>query len=138
MADHHLEWHGEEAARYLRNLIVKRLHKAAITVKNQAKELLKTPGTGKGSGGRDKKGRFLKGVVTHSAPGEPPRKQTGYLRSRVGHEVDEETLTARVGTNVEYGKHLELGTRYGLAPRPWLRRALAEVASQINRIFAGD
>jgi len=75
-----------------------------------------------------------------SAPGEPPRKQTGRLRASVAYEVDEAALTARVGTNLDYGLYLELGTMRGLAPRPWLRRALAESQARINVILgtSGD
>lgn len=71
-----------------------------------------------------------------SAPGEPPHKQTGRLRASVAYEVDEGTLTGRVGTNVDYGKYLELGTKRGIAPRPWLRRALAESYGKIQEILA--
>ena len=52
------------------------------------------------------------------------------------HEVDAAALEARVGTNVEYGKHLELGTKRGILPRPWLRRALAESQGDVNQILS--
>lgn len=79
-----------------------------------------------------------KRTVTYvvSKPGEPPRKQTGHLRRSVTYEVDRENLTARVGTNVTYGKYLELGTKRGLAPRPWLRPALARVAARVNELLS--
>lgn len=137
MADD-LDWRGDEALAHVRAAAVKALHRAAIVCKNRAKELLSVAGTGRGNGParRGKGGRFMATVV-RSKPGEPPRKQTGRLRASVAHEVDEATLTARVGTNVVYGRHLELGTKRGLAPRPWLRRALAEVAARIEQILAG-
>lgn len=84
---------------------------------------------------RKKKGSRVYGA-NPSRPGEPPRKQTGTLRRSVQSEVDEASLTARVGTNVEYGKHLELGTKRGIAPRPWLRRAFAESLPKINAWLA--
>ncbi|MDG3003245.1 hypothetical protein [Paludisphaera mucosa] len=138
MPDAELEWHGDEALAMIRARVVRCLHRAAIAVKNRAKELLSVAGTGRvdGKTARNAKGHF-KATVTRSKPGEPPRKQTGLLRSKVAHEVDEATLTARVGTNLEYGRHLELGTKRGLAPRPWLRRALAEVAARVEQLLDG-
>jgi hypothetical protein len=76
--------------------------------------------------------------VTRSKPGEPPRKQTGHLRDNIDHEVLRAEKTARIGTNVVYGRFLELGTfqrasgrsgaSHGLmAPRPWLRPTLAHL-----------
>lgn len=62
---------------------------------------------------------------TPSRPGEPPHVDTGRLRSSITHEV-EETLTGivgRVGTNVVYGRFLELGTSK-MKARPFLRPAL--------------
>jgi phage gpG-like protein len=81
------------------------------------------------------KGRRVYGAFP-SAPGEPPRKQTGRLRASVTYEVDETELTGRVGTNVRYGRYLELGTEHGLLPRPWLRRALAESKAEIDSLLS--
>jgi hypothetical protein len=75
--------------------------------------------------------RRITGAVV-SRPGEPPRKQHGRLRASVTHEVDPNTLEARVGTNYKVGMWLELGTKRGLKPRPWLRRALAECHAKIS------
>lgn len=79
--------------------------------------------------------RKRKTGAVRSAPGEPPRKQTGRLRASVTYEVDEAGMNARVGTNVKYGRYLELGTKRGIAPRPWLRRALAEMWSRVNELL---
>lgn len=130
MSGHRVEWHGDDAERMVRAKLVRGLHRAAYTIQRRAKELLSVAGTGR------VKGRKA-GPVVRSAPGEPPRKQTGRLRASVSIEVDEASLTARVGTNVEYGRWLELGTKKGLKPRPWLRRALAECHARITSIFAG-
>lgn len=60
-----------------------------------------------------------------SAPGSPPHVRTATLT----RSIDQENLrtpggfTARVGTNVQYGRFLELGTRT-MAARPYLRPAL--------------
>lgn len=124
-----LEWNGEGAKAYTHRRAVAVLNKCAFTISGRARELLSVAGTGR------IKGKKV-GPVTHSKPGEPPRKQTGTLRRSVQAEVDERSLTARVGTNVEYGKHLELGTKRGIKPRPWLRRALAESLPKINAWLA--
>lgn len=60
-----------------------------------------------------------------SRPGEPPRVDTGRLRSSITHEVVSKLkgIVGRVGTNVKYGRYLELGTSKML-PRPWLIPAL--------------
>ena len=88
-----------------------------------------------------------------SQPGEPPRKQTGRLQSSVAHEVGEQLgqLIGRVGTNLRYGRALELGAKevrnkvwgrytrpfdWVLEARPWLRRALKEMRNFILRVMA--
>ena len=47
-------------------------------------------------------------------------------------------MEARVGTNLAYGKALELGTKRGLLPRPWLRRALAETQGEVNSLLESN
>lgn len=136
-----LDWHGDEALGHCRQKAVGFLTRAAITVTRRAKELLSLPGTAvRIGGGRDGKGRFKSKRITgavRSKPGEPPRKQTGRLRATVTYEVDPAALEARAGTNTAYGRALELGTKRGLAPRPWLRRALAEMQGKINQLLSG-
>jgi hypothetical protein len=58
-----------------------------------------------------------------SKPGEPPKKVTGHLQRMIMHELDRSKGKARVGTNVVYGKFLELGTRI-MRRRPWLSRGV--------------
>lgn len=62
---------------------------------------------------------------TPSRPGEPPHVDTGRLRASITHEIDRSffNIIGRVGTNVDYGRDLELGTSKML-PRPWLRPAM--------------
>lgn len=137
-------WTGDEAMARIRAGFTRNLHAAAIVVTNRAKVLLSVPGTTQAIrafsyryGGRKfnarKKGTVYGSVV--SEPGEPPRKQFGRLRASVAREVDASSLTARVGTNVKYGRWLELGTGK-MAARPWLRRALNESMSQVRAILA--
>lgn len=95
-----------------------------------------------------------------SFPGRPPAVDTGRLRDSIttnwtqsGRSIaptgpraeltdgvyqppaEPQRFTVVVGTNVEYGKFLELGTRH-IAPRPWLRPAFEKVKSQIMQQFA--
>ena len=59
---------------------------------------------------------------TASAPGEAPKTDTGRLASSVSVR-ESGGLEAFVFTPVEYGKHLEFGTRH-VAARPWLFPAM--------------
>lgn len=127
-----VQFDGDGAMRYVRRRAVQAVTRACIAVARRAKELLSIAGTGVGKGG---KGRVY--GANPSAPGEPPHKQTGRLRASVTYEVDEGDVEGRVGTNVDYGKHLELGTMRGLAPRPWLRRALLESRGEVNQYLSG-
>ena len=45
MSDHiHIEWHGDEAKKHVKNRAVQFLARAAITVKREAQQLLSVPG----------------------------------------------------------------------------------------------
>lgn len=84
------------------------------------------------------KGRaFAKQRYQGSRPGEPPRKRTGTLQKSIAHEIesDNRNVVARVGTNVDYGRHLEFGTRK-MAARPYLRASLGEYLPRFNGIVA--
>ena len=129
-----VNWNGDGAMDHVRGLALQFLELAAMTVERRAKELLSVPGTAFAAG-KGQKGKRLDDQV-RSKPGEPPRKQTGRLRASVTHEIDEKKMTARVGTNLLYGKALELGTRKGLKPRPWLRRALYEMQGKVSELLA--
>ncbi|MCS6948116.1 MAG: hypothetical protein NZM12_10920 [Steroidobacteraceae bacterium] len=97
--------------------------------------------------------------IDPSKPGEPPKKVTGRLfksiasfTKREGHDV-----VTYVGTNVFYGRHLELGVeadvevrehlrqgrlvrahrrRWRLLPRPFLRPAIIRHRRELARIVA--
>lgn len=62
-----------------------------------------------------------------SIPGEAPAMRTGTLRRSIDQETERRPLRNEfvgiVGTNLNYGKYLELGTAK-LEPRPYLRPAL--------------
>jgi len=63
-----------------------------------------------------------------------PQVQTGRLRSSITHEVGQGEVA--IGTNVYYGKYLELGTSK-MPPYPWLFPALEAKRSEIINILKG-
>ena len=95
-----MKWHGEKLTRKVHNEFAKRLTLAAILFTRTAKERMSK------TGARSKAFHY-------------PFKQTGHLRRNVMYEIDRINLRARVGTNVEYGKFLQQGTRK-MKRRPWL------------------
>ena len=72
-----------------------------------------------------------------SKPGDPPHKQHGRLRASITYDVIDDAsghVVGRVGTNLDYGRYLELGTR-NMKPHPWLRRSLMECRGEIRAIL---
>ena len=82
--------------------------------------------------------RLIKDKLTQSALlVERTAKQicnvkTGTLKRSITHEV--EARRAIVGTNVEYGPFVELGTNK-MSARPYLRPALEQNMPEIRRLF---
>lgn len=95
----------------------KMLAKRAVRVVAHAKKNMSA------GGGRT----YARGRTSHtaSAPGQPPAVDTGRLRASIDSDLgaDSRGLVARIGTNVVYARHLELGT-VRMAARPFLRPAL--------------
>lgn len=60
-----------------------------------------------------------------SAPGQPPMSDTGTLASSVAVADVPGRSEVRVGTPLDYGRALELGTK-NIRPRPWLNPSLEE------------
>ena len=122
-----LKWYGAEANKRIRTETNKRIDKASrvlrdfIRVKLSRSQPVKLYGK---TAGRSRKG------MAPSKAGEYPKKVTGHLRMNVQAEMDDRVSTARVGTNVKYGKYLELGTRK-MARRPWLSRGFFDARHKI-------
>jgi len=78
------------------------------------------------------------GRRTHyaSQEGAYPAVDTGRLRQSITHDVEQDgsTVVGKVGTNLLYGKFLELGTSK-MAPRPWLRPSLEVNKQKIKEII---
>jgi len=119
--------HSAKVKAAIEREMARRIRVCCILVWNHAKVLVNTEGTGVSGGYKTATKRVRKGGLIYGAnpsrPGEPPHKQRGRLLASIAWEVA--GLIGRVGTNVDYGRFLELGTRK-MAARPWLRRALAE------------
>jgi hypothetical protein len=120
-----LDLNTRGATAYVRRAALQWVTQIALLTVRRAKELTSHPGTGKVKGKRV-------GPVVHSAPGQPPFKQTGRGRASITYEVDAAELTSRAGTNVDYMAAQERGSKRGLKPRPWLRPAAEWAARQMK------
>ena len=112
-----LKWYGDDVYKKIHNEQKKRVRQAAIFLESYIKKSFGT---------------------SPSQPGEPPGVDTGRLRNSITHEIEEALwdIIGRVGTNVEYGKWLELGTK-DMSPRPYLRRAIEENKQELVNILVG-
>lgn len=63
-------------------------------------------------------------------------KRTGRLAASITYVIDEEAMTLRFGTDLLYGRFVELGT-YRMGPRSFIRRTAVELADEILRIAEG-
>lgn len=63
-----------------------------------------------------------------STPGNPPHMDTKALHDSIEHQVDAASLTARIGSDVEYASTLELTT-----DRPAWVPTLIEEADELGR-----
>lgn len=79
---------------------------------------------------------YRRGNRTHqaSAPGEAPATDTGTLVSSITYSVDKQGLSVRVGTNLDIGLFLEMGT-VRIEARPWLQPALDQQSKNIQKTF---
>jgi hypothetical protein len=150
----YMKFYGRQFMALLNAELKRRVSACVIAIANRAKKLLSVPGTGQRIRKTAKHGK--KSTVygfSPSAPGDPPRKQTGRLRAGVAFEVQDTAQgpVGRAGTNVKYGRPLELGAsetrnkawgkptrpfRWTLLARPWLRRALDEMTPFIRAVMS--
>ena len=72
-----------------------------------------------------------------SNPGEAPATATGALRQSIFGQTTKTgyKVIGKVGTDREYGKHLEYGT-YRIAARPWLRVSAMAVWDKVKSALA--
>lgn len=114
--------------------IAEALERDAYLVENEAKRRLLEPGSGftylPGSYDLRKGGKWYHWVRTGpahtaSAPYDSPASDIGLLLNTIEHVMDEDDdgIFFSVGSDEEYAKYLELGTRL-MFPRPFLRPSL--------------
>jgi HK97 gp10 family phage protein len=73
-------------------------------------------------------------TAQRSAPGEPPKSDTGHLVANIDATIDADGGGATVGTNVDYGLWLEVGTSK-MAARPWLMPSFEMLKPEIIKRF---
>ncbi len=119
-----LIWHGPSVKVKIAAGMQRNLTAAAIYVVRKVKESLSQAGPTK-----------TNPQTPASSPGEPPHRRTGRLARSITHEVT--PMTARVGTNVKYGKYLETGApSIKLEARPYLRPAVYKNQRTIKKILS--
>lgn len=148
----------DEAERVILENTRKAIAKAGIIVQREMKRTLSKSG-----GGRKHPGARR----PSSAPGQPPALQTGTLRRSIqidAGRIKHARPTVRIGTNLDYGRHLEFGTgpyaitakrarvlvaghgknavvlgksvkHPGLKARPWARPSLMRARKPVLALF---
>jgi len=114
-----LKWDPEQNIKKLKLGMKQRLNMAAITWVNYATRQLNQKVN------RDGK--------TPSKPGEYPAMVTSHLRRSIAWESVSGRLAVRVGTNVRYGKFLEL--KRGQGKRPWMKLTNTAVKPKLRQII---
>ena len=159
-----VDWHPGTFVAQFEDDLGKRLEKAGRVVMNEAQRLIKEPKFGAAPPHRVQRTRIINGkartdwvftnkgprkgwqydwVVPRSRPGDAPAWQTGTLGRSVFHQLtDRKTVIVGVpalrskskGADPKYGLYLEVGTSK-MAPRPYLRPAVANKRREIQEIF---
>lgn len=76
-------------------------------------------------------GFHLQGEAADELENPPRRVDTGRLKGSIEQQVDAETLTLTVGTNVEYGGWVHDGT-FRMAPNRFLSNAFERNMDQVK------
>ena len=136
------QWRAKEVFQKVTDANLKAMNTAVMVVERDVKTHFTLQGAGNASPRGDK-------MHYASLPGQPPAIDTGVLRSsikgvvekkalgiigKVGPDIDYIAARADVGTDVEYGYYLEIGTSK-IEPRPYLRPALKRTRRQVEKIF---
>lgn len=110
---------------------------AAALVESNIKIRMSEPKSGRPyTRGRNLNSPGNMSVHIASAPGEAPAVDTGTLIGSI-QMVQESTLTAKVGTAVEYASYLELGTRK-LQPRPVWRKTVDDLLPTLTALLQSE
>ena len=115
-----LKWDPDKNLPKMKAEMNRRLDTAAISWVNYAKRKLNE--------------RLNRDGKTPSPEGGYPAMATSNLRGKIEYDLRTQKMEARVGTNVLYGKFLELGTET-MGKRPWMTLTNRAMRSTINRIL---
>ena len=127
-----VKFHTKEVVRAIESTATKRVLEAVTAVRGQTLETL--------SGSRSGRTYRVPGsrrTYTASAPGQPPASRLGELRQSVKTALKTEgrKIIGMVGTDKEYGKILEFGSRF-MAARPWLRPSFDKALPKVKAILS--
>ena len=131
------EGFAEEAFAELKPKMTRGVVAATLHLQGAIKRKLSRRGTGRTY-------RRRKVLHTASQPGQPPALDTGRLRNSIAvtdPKWDGWSVSAEVGTNVEYARILEFGGRTGrrnatrIAPRPYMRNTVEEETPRIEKVL---
>jgi len=111
-----------------------RMLEAVMEVRNKTLETLSGPR--KADPDRIYKVPGTQRLYQASSPGEAPASATGALRQSVKGTVEKEgkQVVGMVGTDLDYGRMLEFGTKH-MEARPWLRKSFEKSESKVKEIF---
>jgi hypothetical protein len=110
---------------------------AAALVESNVKARMAEPKSGRAyTRGRSVNNPGGFSVHVASAPGEAPAVDTGTLIGSI-QMVQESTLTAKVGTAVEYALYLELGTSR-MRPRPVWKPTVDDLLPTLNALLQSE
>jgi len=127
------DWRGDEILRKIEEQMGKRLYAASSSWVTHAKrKLIKKLNRPI----KTKNGTWRSGNKP-SAEGNYPAAATNNLLGKIENEVDKTRLRAFVGTNVKYGKFLELGTKR-MSKRPWMKLTNDAMRSKIKAILGKE
>ncbi len=112
-----VKWNGKNVLRQAEAAVERGLDVLANKVVKHAQKAMSEPKTGR---------QYAKMPTRSSAPYEAPAAQSGGagLQGRI-HMKGAGKLARLVGTDLEYGLYLEVGTKH-MDERPWLRPAMYE------------
>ncbi|KKN71424.1 hypothetical protein LCGC14_0421460 [marine sediment metagenome] len=148
--DFAIKWFGQKVFTLATNANIEAMKKATFVVENYVKTHFTKVGSGRLYRVRKKRGKS-KASDYHRASiaGQPPAIDTGILRAsvmsdvsvktvnvigKVGYDVQHIAAKTPVGTDVNYGLYLEVGTNK-MAKRPFLRPALKMTRRKVKTIF---
>lgn len=128
-----VDWHGDEILKRVQDQMGKRLDLAAQSWVIHAKREM---GKKINRNIKTRTGKRRAGP-NPSKPGTYPAQAEGFLRGRIEREVFPRQFKAVVGTNVIYGKFLELA-KNAKSKRPWMKLTNDAMRSKIKAILGKE